>query len=80
MAEAWWEGRLRFVDLGTGQWVLDTSTGARVLVGAVPEAWEGRRVRVRGTQAGGFGFGLSAPAVTVDAIALADGGGGGDAP
>ncbi|MCB9682944.1 MAG: hypothetical protein H6733_15875 [Alphaproteobacteria bacterium] len=55
------EGTLRFVDLGAGQWVLQTASGARhPLDGAVDRGWADREVVVHGTFVDGLGFGVSA--------------------
>jgi len=43
-------GRLQWVDLGSGGWVLETEASARfALMGEIPSGLTGQRVEVRGT-------------------------------
>lgn len=54
-----WTGKLSQLDIGAGVWVLDTDDGARIpLVGEVPAALSGRRVRVRGEEVEVMGFAM----------------------
>ena len=43
-------GRLRWLDLGAGAWVLETESSARfALMGEIPPGLQGRQVEVSGT-------------------------------
>lgn len=54
------EGVLTYVDLGSGQWVLELENGDRhPLVGDVPDALRGQMVVVTGEQEELLGFGLT---------------------
>jgi hypothetical protein len=52
-----WQGMLRWENLGTGGWVLESDGRKVQLVGDVPAALNGKRVVVQGrTLEGGMGF------------------------
>ena len=54
-----WNGTLEFVDMGTGQWVLQTDSGEKIsLYGQVPEDLSGQRVRVSGNAVEAHGFAM----------------------
>lgn len=53
-----WNGTLRFVDLGPGQWVLDTKGGRMPLYGPVPENLRDAVVEVEGHPQESMGFGM----------------------
>lgn len=56
-----WDGVLRFVDLGMGQWVLELPDGERLpLWGEVPVTLRDVSVRVHGQMVARVGFGLDA--------------------
>lgn len=56
-----WDGILRFVDLGMGQWVVELPDGQRLpLWGDVPASLRDCAVRVRGQVVSRVGFGLDA--------------------
>ncbi len=55
-----WKGRLRHLDLGPGQWILETDDGQQVpLYGDVPEHLAGKRVRVSGDEVQAMGFAMT---------------------
>jgi len=63
------KGKLQFVDVGTGQWVLKTSTGKISLYGDIDSALDGRKVVVEGDEVDGMGVGMvSSRAVTVRSV------------
>jgi hypothetical protein len=51
-----WKGKLVRVDLGTGGWVLETSSGKIALYGDVPSTLAGCTVEVKGKEMDGAGF------------------------
>jgi hypothetical protein len=54
-----WTGTLEFVDLGTGQWVLNTDKGDKIsLYGDVPKNLTGQRVQVSGKSVDAHGFAM----------------------
>jgi hypothetical protein len=54
-----WTGKLEFRDLGTGAWLLHTSSGKTLnLYGEVPRNLHGRTVRVTGKTLEGMGIGM----------------------
>ena len=58
------KGRLTWVDLGSGAWMLETSDGKKVqLAGAIPAELVGQEVEVTGKRVGGFGFAMAGPEV-----------------
>lgn len=58
------EGRLKFEDLGTGVWVVETDDGRRYMLdGDVPQGLSGKRVRVDGDAADAMGIGMAGDAV-----------------
>jgi len=66
------KGKLKFVDVGTGQWVLETSAGKVSLYGDINSALDGRRVVVEGDEVDGMGMGMvSSQAVTVRSVKAA---------
>lgn len=44
------KGKLKYVDLGPGQWVLETSGGKVSLFGDIDTALDGREVEVEGDE------------------------------
>ncbi len=62
-------GTLRKADLGAGAWVLDADDGHQwQLAGPVPDALDGRRVRVTGRDAGLFSFAMAGRSLQVESI------------
>ncbi|MEZ4316045.1 MAG: hypothetical protein R3F61_01005 [Myxococcota bacterium] len=59
-------GKLKFVDMGPGQWVLETATGKVALFGDIDSALDGRKVVVEGDAVDG----MSASMVGGDAVAV----------
>ncbi|MBT3222739.1 MAG: hypothetical protein HN348_26995 [Proteobacteria bacterium] len=54
------KGTLRHVDLGPGQWVLETDDGRKMpLYGDVPDNLAGKRVRVTGDEVQAMGFAMT---------------------
>ncbi|MCA9573323.1 MAG: hypothetical protein KC656_36050 [Myxococcales bacterium] len=67
------KGRLEFVDLGPGQWVLHTSGGQVALFGDIDQALNGRTVEVTGSRADGASAGMvSNDAVMVQSVRALD--------
>ena len=64
------EGRLERKDLGTGVWVLHTSTGEVALYGTIPVELDGATVEVQGERFEGMGIGMTGdPMVQVRKVA-----------
>lgn len=60
-------GRLVFVDMGPGSWLLEGDDGQRrPLYGAVPDELRGQRVVVSGSVAESMGFGMTGGAQAVE--------------
>jgi hypothetical protein len=60
-----WRGRLRYRAVEGGTWVLETSRGEVVLVGAVPKGLDGATVEVEGEEIESFGIAMAGPQVQV---------------
>ncbi len=52
-------GRLEFIDLGPGQWVLHTSKGKVSLYGDIDASLSGRNVEVDGDEVDGMSAGMA---------------------
>ena len=52
-------GILRFVDLGAGQWVLETPKGKFALFGDIDRSMADRRVQVQGSPVDGQSTGMT---------------------
>ena len=66
-----WKGTLKYLDLGTGQWVLETAEGERLdLYGDIPPDLAGKRVVVAGKVVHGMGIGMTggSPPIEVTAV------------
>jgi len=54
-----WTGTLAHQDVGTGAWVLTTSSGERLaLYGTIPSELDGKKVKVEGEELDGMGIGM----------------------
>lgn len=64
-----WSGTLQYVDIGTGQWVLETSAGRLQLFGEIDPALDGKSVTVRGSRLDGASAAMASPnSVVIDSI------------
>ena len=55
-----WKGTARHVDIGPGQWVLETADGEkRPLYGEVPAAYADQKVVVKGDEVEGMGIAMT---------------------